>query len=127
MNADGAKGGLVVIAFVRPLRDRRITMLELRPTCENCNVPLPPDSTVARICSFECTFCAACVESVLSNVCPNCGGGFAPRPIRPATSWKGENCLATHPPSATAHHRPVDAHEHARFAEPIRAIAPEKR
>ena len=102
-------------------------MLELRPTCENCNVPLPPESTVARICSFECTFCAACVEGVLGNVCPNCGGGFAPRPIRPATNWKGGNCLATHPPTATTRHRPVDAHEHARFAETIRATAPEKR
>ncbi|HTP81537.1 MAG TPA: DUF1272 domain-containing protein, partial [Alphaproteobacteria bacterium] len=50
-------------------------MLEIRPTCENCNKPLPPDATDALICSFECTFCKACVDNVLDNVCPNCGGG----------------------------------------------------
>ena len=58
-------------------------MLELRPPCENCNVSLPPDSKEAMICTFECTFCKDCVE-LLSEVCPNCGGGFQPRPIRPA-------------------------------------------
>ncbi|MDH1109522.1 DUF1272 domain-containing protein [Pseudomonas otitidis] len=57
-------------------------MLELRPTCEACARALPPASTEARICSFECTFCADCVEQ-LHNVCPNCGGGFYPRPVRP--------------------------------------------
>ena len=75
-------------------------MLELRPTCENCNTALPPDSAEARICSFECTFCARCVEEVLGNVCPNCGGGFAPRPIRPVRDWKGENHLGKYPASA---------------------------
>lgn len=44
-------------------------MLELRPTCENCNAPLPPESTEAMICSFECTFCRGCVQQVLDNVC----------------------------------------------------------
>ena len=59
-------------------------MLELRPNCEHCNTALPPDSPEARICSFECTYCASCAEGLLQNVCPNCGGGFVPRPIRPA-------------------------------------------
>jgi len=63
-------------------------MLELRPTCEHCNRPLLPDSTAARICSFECTFCADCVEGVLLGTCPNCGGGFVPRPIRPAAKLR---------------------------------------
>jgi hypothetical protein len=58
-------------------------MLNLRPNCECCDRDLPPDSTMARICTFECTFCADCVDGVLQNVCPNCGGGFAARPIRP--------------------------------------------
>ena len=58
-------------------------MLELRPTCENCNKALPPEATDACICSYECTFCAACVGAVLGNVCPNCGGGFQARPVRP--------------------------------------------
>ena len=59
-------------------------MLELRPSCECCDRDLPPDSPDARICSFECTFCSACVETALGGRCPNCGGGFVPRPIRPA-------------------------------------------
>lgn len=60
-------------------------MLEIRPNCEYCDIDLPPDSPDARICSYECTFCADCVEQRLHNVCPNCGGGFEPRPVRPAT------------------------------------------
>ena len=52
--------------------------LELRPNCEYCDKDLPPDASEARICTYECTFCADCVERRLSNVCPNCGGGFMP-------------------------------------------------
>jgi len=59
-------------------------MLELRPNCECCDRDLPPESAEARICTFECTFCADCAEGVLRGVCPNCGGNFVPRPIRPA-------------------------------------------
>ena len=102
-------------------------MLELRPTCEHCNTPLPPDSLAARICSFECTFCAGCVDDVLGNVCPNCGGGFAPRPVRPAKSWKGTNDLAHHPASTTVKHRPVDPQVHAAFAAALRGVAPDER
>lgn len=58
-------------------------MLELRPNCECCDKDLPPESTEARICTFECTFCASCVETVLHGICPNCGGEFVPRPRRP--------------------------------------------
>lgn len=58
-------------------------MLELRPNCEWCDKDLPPDAEEARICTYECTYCAHCVETVLHNVCPTCGGGFVPRPIRP--------------------------------------------
>jgi len=58
-------------------------MLELRPNCECCDLDLPPDSLEARICTFECTFCASCVTTVLGDQCPNCGGGFAVRPVRP--------------------------------------------
>ncbi|MEQ1954584.1 DUF1272 domain-containing protein [Mesorhizobium sp. CN2-181] len=59
-------------------------MLELRPNCECCDRDLPPESADARICTFECTFCADCAENVLSGECPNCGGNFSARPIRPA-------------------------------------------
>ncbi|TDG12588.1 DUF1272 domain-containing protein [Seongchinamella unica] len=68
-------------------------MLELRPNCECCGRDLPPESSAARICSFECTFCASCVDEVLRGVCPNCGGNFVPRPIRPPEKLK------SYPPS----------------------------
>ncbi len=102
-------------------------MLELRPTCEHCNRALPPQSTEARICSYECTFCAACVDHVLENVCPNCGGGFVPRPIRPAPNWNGHNFLSKDPASAKVRHRPVDAARHARFAATLKTTPPRQR
>ena len=58
-------------------------MLEIRQCCENCGKSLPNDSNEAMICTFECTFCIQCVENILENVCPNCGGGFEKRPTRP--------------------------------------------
>lgn len=102
-------------------------MLELRPTCEHCNKLLPPASLEARICTYECTFCATCVDSVLGNVCPNCGGGFVPRPVRPARNWKGDNFLGKDPASTKIRHRPVDRDAHAKFSAAIKDIPPEKR
>ena len=102
-------------------------MLELRPSCENCNEPLPPDSVEARICTYECTFCARCVDTLLANVCPNCGGGFVPRPIRPSRNWKDGNFLGTDPASTQVRHRPVDLAVHAKFSDSIKGIPPEKR
>lgn len=58
-------------------------MLDLRPNCERCDADLPPEAD-ARICSFECTFCASCTDGELGGVCPNCGGGLERRPVRPA-------------------------------------------
>jgi uncharacterized protein len=87
-------------------------MLELRPTCENCNRPLPRNATDAMICTIECTFCRDCVDSVLSNVCPNCGGGFERRPIRPARAWV-EGAPQFPPPSTKVVHKPVDPTTHA--------------
>jgi uncharacterized protein len=66
-------------------------MLALRPGCECCNTDLPPESMLARICSFECTFCQSCADDKLKGVCPNCGGELLRRPIRPA------HALAKHP------------------------------
>ena len=60
-------------------------MLALKPNCECCDCDLPPESE-ARICSFECTFCAACGDGVLGGVCPNCGGTLERRPVRPAAA-----------------------------------------
>ena len=102
-------------------------MLELRPTCEHCDTPLPPGSPDARICSFECTFCAACVDGVLSGICPNCGGGFVPRPIRPAQDRKGGNFLGTYPASTTVKHRPVDLDAHARLVAALAGVPPHER
>ena len=79
------------------------------------------------ICSFECTFCASCVEGVLQNVCPNCGGGFTSRPVRPSRNWKDDNYLGTHPPTSIRRHEPVDPGEHARFATEIGEIPPHER
>jgi hypothetical protein len=73
--------------------------LDLRPNCELCDVDLPPDSPLARICSYECTFCCGCAETALRNVCPNCGGGFVPRPIRPRGEWRPGLSLAKRPAS----------------------------
>jgi len=70
-------------------------VLELRCHCECCGKDLPPDAADARICSFECTFCASCAERRLAGVCPNCGGAFAARPIRPPA------LLEKYPPSTT--------------------------
>ncbi len=68
-------------------------MLELRPNCECCDRDLPADSELARICSFECTFCQACAEGRLAGRCPNCGGELVRRPVRP------EAMLQKHPAS----------------------------
>jgi hypothetical protein len=102
-------------------------MLELRPNCEHCNKALPPASMEARICSYECTFCAGCADGVLENVCPNCGGGFVPRPIRPSRNWKGDNFLGTDPAGTVEKLRPVEQVAHALFAEEIKTIPPEER
>ena len=75
------------------------------------------------ICSFECTFCRTCVDDVLLGVCPNCGGGFSPRPIRPQADWKGGSNLSGYPPSTKHVHRPVDPDAHRAFATPIAEIA----
>ncbi|MEA2806711.1 MAG: uncharacterized protein QOJ17_852 [Rhodospirillaceae bacterium] len=102
-------------------------MLELRPTCEQCNKALPPDPLEVRICSYECTFCAACVEDVLGNVCPNCGGGFTARPIRPARNWKDDNYLGKDPAATQVKHQPVDPALHRIFAAGIESLSPEQR
>jgi len=80
-------------------------MLEIRPTCEHCNKTLPFDSKEAMICTFECTFCADCV-ALLHETCPNCGGGFEKRPIRP------KHLLDKYPVSTKIIHKTVDLEKH---------------
>jgi uncharacterized protein len=72
-------------------------MLKLKPSCECCDRDLPPESLEARICSFECTFCATCAEDELAGICPNCGGELVRRPIRPPVA------LARFPASTERH------------------------
>ena len=100
-------------------------MLELRPNCERCDRDLPPDAD-ARICSYECTFCHECAEA-LENVCPNCGGGFEPRPIRPAQAWRPGTGLV-HDPAGTERRRPKYTREEmVAFAERLSGVIPQKR
>ena len=101
--------------------------LELRPNCEYCDKDLPPDAAEAHICTFECTFCADCVERCLSNVCPNCGGGFAPRPIRPAREWRPGLSLAKRPASTKRVGLSYSPEDIADFVRDLALIAPNKR
>ena len=96
-------------------------MLELRPTCENCDKPLPPDSQEAMICTYECTFCISCVEEILENVCPNCGGGFEKRPVRP----KGQ--LTKNPPTLKHVYKPVDMQTFPELKAKLQHIPPNQR
>ncbi|MEP4039296.1 MULTISPECIES: DUF1272 domain-containing protein [unclassified Pseudophaeobacter] len=103
-------------------------MLELRPNCELCDVDLPPQSSEARICSYECTYCADCVEK-LSNVCPTCGGGFAPRPIRPQQAYRPalKLGLVNHPASRKRHSSKFTAEDIAAHVARIKETPPQER
>lgn len=96
-------------------------MLTIRPNCENCDKDLPYNSTEAMICTYECTFCQNCVETILKNVCPNCGGGFTSRPIRPQVQ------LMKHPASDKRVLKPVDLEEHRQLLNKYADVPPEKR
>jgi hypothetical protein len=98
--------------------------LELRPNCELCDKDLPADASDARICTYECTFCATCVEDVLHDVCPNCGGGFEARPIRPARAWRDGAGLVNDPASARRRHTPYTREEIEAFVATLRNVEP---
>ena len=102
-------------------------MLELRPNCEFCDCDLPPDSIAARICSYECTFCADCVERILENVCPNCGGGFAARPIRPGTARRAGVDLVHQPASDKRIHTSYSRDEISAFSSSVKDVSAELR
>ncbi len=103
--------------------------LELRPNCELCDKDLPPHSAEARICTYECTYCADCVENVLHNVCPTCGGNFVPRPFRPLKSWRPEEKLGLgfNPASTTRIHTPYSRENIAAHVAAIKDLSPAKR
>jgi hypothetical protein len=102
-------------------------MLELHPNCELCDADLPPDAANARICSYECTFCADCVDHVLENVCPNCGGGLVPRPIRPRNAWRPGAGLGHDPASTTRRHSSKSQDEIAALTARLREVPPAER
>jgi len=102
-------------------------LLKLKPNCEYCNKDLLPTASDAMICSYECTFCRDCVDRHLSNVCPNCGGGFASRPIRPAKSWRPTTGLDRHPSSTERVSMKHSGEALAAFIDQIKAIPPEER
>ncbi|MEJ2419442.1 MAG: DUF1272 domain-containing protein [Exilibacterium sp.] len=102
-------------------------MLELRPNCEGCDKDLPPESIEAFICTYECTFCVNCVNDLLMNVCPNCGGGFSPRPIRPKKERRVGVSLSHQPASTSRVNTKYTAAEIAEFSHSIQAIKPENR
>jgi hypothetical protein len=102
-------------------------MLELRPNCELCNCDLPPDSRDARICSYECTFCANCVDGPLDNVCPNCGGGFVTLPIRSKIEHR-EGISRDHQPASTqAVHSRYSRAEIKQFVKGVKDIPAKQR
>ena len=102
-------------------------MLELRPNCEWCDVNLGPDADDARICTYECTFCARCVDEFLHNVCPNCGGGFSARPIRSVTARRDNTSLAHQPASTKRRHSSYSRQEVVDFVAMVKTIDPRLR
>lgn len=95
--------------------------MEIRTSCENCDKPLPNASSEAMICTYDCTFCKTCVETLLHNVCPNCGGGFTSRPTRPKEG------LERNPPRADKLHKPVDWEKYQKKLDKYKGIDPRDR
>jgi len=102
-------------------------MLEIRPNCELCDKDLSENATDTCICSYECTFCQNCVDTVLENVCPNCGGGFTQRPIRPKNSYREGTSLKFQPASTNRVNSDYSKGEIANFCQMIKSIPPESR
>ena len=104
-------------------------MPELRPNCELCDCDLPPTSADARICTYECTYCAECAENVLHNVCPTCGGNFAPRPIRPQKAYRDSPKLGlTNQPAGTVRkHSKFSRDEIEAFVGKLKSVPPQRR
>ncbi|NML21707.1 DUF1272 domain-containing protein [Pseudoflavitalea sp. G-6-1-2] len=96
-------------------------MLEIRPGCENCGKPLAYNADDAMVCTFECTFCKDCVDNILHNVCPNCGGGFEKRPIRP------KRLLEKYPVSTKVVFKPINEAEFKIKLEQLKDVPPEER
>ena len=75
----GRGSGILPVAFSRSRCSQSVpsaqpkevrAMLEMRSECEHCKAATPPESANVLICSYECTFCAACAGQ-FERVCPN--------------------------------------------------------
>lgn len=102
-------------------------MLDIKPNCELCNKNLAANSTEAFICTYECTFCRDCVNSILNNVCPNCGGNLCSRPIRPSKEYRAGVSLIQQPSSDKRVNTSYSEQEIQDFVKPIKHISPDKR
>jgi hypothetical protein len=105
-------------------------MLELRPNCELCDRDLPPDALDARICTYECTYCADCADQVLRNVCPTCGGDLTARPIRPRRAYRDPHIslgLGFHPAGQTRKHSRWSRDEVAAMTARLHDVPPQDR
>jgi len=102
-------------------------MLTLKPNCEYCDKDLPIHSLEAMICTYECTFCINCVDEILENVCPNCGGGFSSRPVRPKIARRSGVSAEHQPPSQERVNTQFTLEEIKAFSSAARHIAPEDR
>jgi hypothetical protein len=102
-------------------------MLELRPNCEGCDKDLPVTSTEACICTYECIFCRSCVENLLNNVCPNCGGGFSSRPIRPEKEYRKGVSLKNQPASTNRVNTKYTIQKIKEFSNTLKNTNPESR
>jgi len=96
-------------------------MLEIRPTCEQCDCDLPNGSLDAMICSFECTYCKVCALGLFQNICPSCGGNFVPRPIRP------KEMIEKYPSSTIKVFKPKSEERIQRMIDKYKGLNPELR
>lgn len=102
-------------------------MMELRPNCEICDTDLPPESDKARICTYECTYCADCAETLLQSVCANCGGNLVPRPIRPRQCYRPGTGLEHHPAGTRRRSNKYSVAEREDLTTRLRDVDPAKR
>ncbi len=119
-----SRGELAGAVAVSAAKGGRTELLQLRPNCEYCDKDLPPQAADACICSYECTFCSDCACGTLRNVCPNCGGGFVPRPIRPSLEHRPGLSRSRQPPSADRVHLKWDRKALAAFIAGVACIPP---
>ena len=69
---------------------------------------------------------ARTARSRCSSTCPNCGGSFAPRPIRPAKTGGGNNWLGADPAGTTVKHRPAPSPRMRCLPPSCAALPPER-